>query len=61
MSRPKDIYDDMPDGLAQRLRNKRRLAELERDGATRRARISEVVSYSDLSGRVVLPTCPHLL
>lgn len=31
----KDIYDDMPDGAAQRDRDKQRLAELEREGAAR--------------------------
>jgi hypothetical protein len=59
--RPRDIYDDMPDGAAQRDRNKRRLAELEREGASRRARLAEVVAYADLAGRVVMPMCPHTL
>jgi hypothetical protein len=57
----KDIYDDMPDGAAQRDRNKQRLAELEREGAARRARIAQVVSFAGLTGRVVLPTYPHIL
>jgi hypothetical protein len=59
--RPRDIYDDMPDGVAQRERNKRRLAELEREGAPRRARIAQVVDYAELLGRVVLPVCRHTL
>ncbi len=59
--RLKDIYDSIPDGAAQRRRNKQRLAELERDGERRRARIAQVVSYADLSGRLVMPTCPHTL
>jgi hypothetical protein len=58
---PKDVYDTMPDGAAQRRRNKQRLDELERDGALRRSRIAQVVSFADLIGRVVLPTCPHTL
>jgi hypothetical protein len=58
---PKDIYDDMPDGAAQRERNRQRLAELERDAANRRARIAEVITYADLVGRVILPPCPHTL
>jgi hypothetical protein len=58
---PKDVYDTMPDGAAQRRRNKQRLDELERDGALRRYRIAQVVSFADLIGRVVLPTCPHTL
>jgi transcriptional regulator of nitric oxide reductase len=56
---PRDIYDDMPDGVAQRDRNKQRLAELEADGASRRARIAEVVAYAELAGPTVLPACPH--
>jgi hypothetical protein len=59
--RPRDIYDDMPDGAAQRDRNKQRLAELEREGASRLARLAEVVADADLAGRVVLPMCPHTL
>jgi hypothetical protein len=59
--RPRDIYDDMPDGAAQRDRNKQRLAELLREGASRRARIAEVVNYAELAGQVVLPACRHTL
>jgi hypothetical protein len=59
--RLKDIYDSMPDGAAQRRRNKQRLDELKREGALRRARIAQVVSYADLSGRLVMATCPHTL
>jgi len=59
--RLKDIYDDMPDGAAQRRANQRRLAELEREGASRRARIAQVVSSAKLSRRVVLPACQHTL
>jgi hypothetical protein len=58
---PKDVYDTMPDGAAQRRRNKQRLAELEREGALRRARLAQVVNFSDLRGQVVLPACPHTL
>jgi hypothetical protein len=56
-----DIYDDMPDGAVQRDRNKQRLAELEREGASRRARLADIVGYAQLAGQVVLPTCPHTL
>jgi hypothetical protein len=59
--RLRDIYDDMPDGTVQRDRNKHRLAELEREGASRRDRIAEVVAYAELAGQVVSPTCPHML
>jgi hypothetical protein len=59
--RRRDIYDDMPDGAAQRDRNKQRLAELEREGASRHARLAEVVAYAELAGRVVLPMCPRTL
>ena len=59
--RRQDIYDDMPDGAAQRDRNKQRLAELEREGTSRRARLAEVVAYAELVGQVVVPLCPHTL
>jgi hypothetical protein len=59
--RPRDIYDDMPDGAAQRDRNKQRLAELEGEGAARRARLAEVVAGAELAGQVVLPACSHTL
>jgi uncharacterized protein (DUF2384 family) len=59
--RRKDIYDNMPDGAAQRRRNKRRLAELERDAAARRARIAEVLALADLCGRAIQPPVPHTL
>jgi hypothetical protein len=61
MARRKDIYDDMPDGAAQRRRNRQRLAELERQETLRRARIAEVINFDDLAGRMVLPACPHVL
>jgi hypothetical protein len=50
---PRDIYDDMPDGAAQREFNKLRLAELERDGAARRARIAQVIALEELWHEVV--------
>lgn len=46
-----DIYDQMPDGDAQRAHNKRRLAELERDGAERRRRIAALVEAAELEDR----------
>jgi hypothetical protein len=57
--RRKDIYDDMPDGEAQRAHNQRRLAELERDGAARRARIAELLTLADLRGQAVQPPMRH--
>jgi hypothetical protein len=57
--RPKDIYDDMPDGEAQRAHNQRRLAELERDGAARRARIAELLTLTELCGQAVQPSLRH--
>lgn len=59
--RSRDIYDDMPDGAAQRDRNKQSVAELEGEGAARRARLAEVVAYAELAGQVVLPICSHVL
>ena len=44
-----DIYDQMPDGEAQRANNKRRLAELERDGAERRRRIAAAFEAAQLA------------
>jgi hypothetical protein len=44
-----DIYDQMPDGDAQRANNKRRLAELERDGAERRRRIAAVLEAAQIA------------
>jgi hypothetical protein len=46
-----DIYDQMPDGDAQRANNKRRLAELERDGLERRRRIAAVAEAAELEDR----------
>ena len=60
MRRP-DIYDDMPDGDAQRDRNRRRLAELERDTAKRHARLAEVVALAELCSRIVQPPVRHVL
>ncbi len=57
----RDIYDDMPDGIAQRRYNQTRLAELEQDGDERRARIALVVSQAELSRMVVQPVSPHSL
>jgi hypothetical protein len=48
-----DIYDDMTDGADQRKHNKRRLAELEREGAARRARIAQVIALEELWHQVV--------
>lgn len=59
--RPRDIYDDMPDGADQRDRNKQRVAELEGEGAARRARLAEVVAYAELAGQVGLPMSSHTL
>jgi hypothetical protein len=50
---PRDIYDDIPDGASQRQYNKQRLAELERDGAARRARIAQVIALEELWHEVV--------
>lgn len=59
--RPRDIYDDMIDGAAQRAANLRRLAELEREGAARRARIAQIVTLAALTNQTVAPVCPHSL
>ncbi|HET8979757.1 MAG TPA: hypothetical protein VFN87_16475 [Solirubrobacteraceae bacterium] len=58
---PRDIYDDMPDGTAQRQHNTQRLAELERDGAARRARIAQVIALEELWHEVVQAHSTHLL
>jgi hypothetical protein len=56
---PRDIYDDMPDGASQREYNKQRLAELERDGAARRARIAQVIALEELWHEVVQAHSTH--
>jgi hypothetical protein len=58
---PSDIYDDMPDGASKRQQNKQRLAELERDGAARRARIAQVIALEELWHEVVQAHSNHLL
>ena len=58
---PRDIYDDMPDGAAQRQNNKKRLAELERDGAARRARLAQVIALEELWHEVVQAHSKRLL
>lgn len=58
---PRDIYDDMPDGAAQRRNNKERLAELERDGAARRARLAQVIALEELWHEVVAAHTKHVL
>jgi hypothetical protein len=59
--RYRDIYDDMPDGAALRRHNQKRLAELEREGAARRARIERVLSQAKLDRLIVQPLCLHTL
>jgi hypothetical protein len=56
----RDIYDDMPDGVAQRRYNQQRLAELERDGASRRVRIAQVVDVAELASAVIRTVSSHL-
>ena len=56
-----DIYDDMPDGASQRQHNKQRLADLEREGAARRARIAQVIALEELWHEVVQAHSSHLL
>jgi hypothetical protein len=58
---PRDIYDNMPDGAAQRKNNKKRLAELERDGAARRARLAQVIALEELWHEVVAAHTKHVL
>lgn len=58
---PRDVYDDMPDGAAQRKNNKKRLAELERDGAARRARLAQVIALEELWHEVVAAHTKHVL
>ena len=58
---PRDIYDDMPDGAAQRQSNKKRLAELERDGVARRARLAQVIALEELWHEVVQAHTKHVL
>jgi hypothetical protein len=50
---PRDIHDVRPDGADQRPCEQRRLAELERDGAARRARIAQVNALEELWHEVV--------
>jgi hypothetical protein len=58
---PRDIYNDMPNGAAQRRNNKKRLAELEREGAARRARLAQVIALEDLWHEVVQAHTKHVL
>jgi hypothetical protein len=58
---PRDIYDDMPDGATKRQHNKKRLAELERDGAARRARLAQVIALEELWHEVVAAHTKHVL
>jgi hypothetical protein len=58
---PRDIYDNMPEGANQRKNNKQRLAELERDGAARRARIAQVIALEELWHEVVQAHTKHVL
>lgn len=55
----RDIYDDMPDGDAQRRHNQKRLAELEQEGIVRRARIATVLAQAELDRLIVAPLSPH--
>jgi hypothetical protein len=50
---PRDIYDEISDGAAQRQHNKQRLADLEHDGAARRARLAQVIALEELWHEVV--------
>ena len=59
--RPRDIYDDMPDGAEQRRRNQQRLADLEREGTARRARIAQVLTVADLCSQAIQVPVPHAL
>jgi hypothetical protein len=58
---PRDIYDEMPDGAAKRQHNKQRLADLERDGAARRARLAQVIALEELWHEVVQAHTKHVL
>jgi hypothetical protein len=58
---PRDIYNDMSNGAAQRRNNKKRLAELEREGAARRARLAQVIALEDLWHEVVQAHTKHVL
>jgi hypothetical protein len=58
---PRDIYDEMPNGAAQRRNNKKRLAELEREGAARRARLAQVIALEELWHEVVQAHTKHVL
>jgi hypothetical protein len=58
---PRDIYDKTPDGASKRQQNKQRLAELERDGAARRARIAQVIALEELWHEVVQAHTKHVL
>lgn len=57
----RDIYDDIPDGVAQRSHNQRRLAELEQEGEARRVRIATIISQAELSRRAIPPGCDYRL
>jgi hypothetical protein len=56
----RDIYDDMPDGDAQRRHNQKRLAELEQESAARRARIASVLAPAELDRLIFAPLSAHV-
>jgi hypothetical protein len=58
---PRDIHDEMPDGAAKRQHNKQRPADLERDGAARRARLAQVIALEELWHEVVQAHTKHVL
>jgi hypothetical protein len=58
---PRDVYDDTPDGATQRQNNKRRLADLERDGVARRARLAQLIALEELWHEVVQAHTKHVL
>ena len=58
---PRDIYDKTPDGASKRQHNKQRSAELQRDGAARRARLAQVIALEELWHEVVQAHTKHVL
>lgn len=58
---PRDTRDETPDGASPRQHDKQRPADLERDGAARRARIAQVIALEELWHEVVQAHTKHVL
>jgi hypothetical protein len=58
---PRDIYDETPEGAGHRQRNRQQPADLDRDGAARRARLAQVIALEELWHEIVQAHTKHVL